>query len=76
MVINRLRTKNSRSFLPYYEEVIDLVRQAPLYNLSQFSDKIDKDLKIFDFTSLSDEAKILNDFFLSIYYLEKTINII
>ncbi|WEK69474.1 MAG: hypothetical protein P0Y62_16765 [Candidatus Chryseobacterium colombiense] len=27
------------------------------------TDKIDKDLKIFDFTSLSDEAEILNDYF-------------
>ncbi len=58
MVINRLRAKNSRSFLPYYEEIIDLVRQAPLYNLSQFSDRIDKYIKIQISSDPSDDLGI------------------
>jgi hypothetical protein len=58
MGINRLRARDTSSFLPYYEEIIDLARQAPLYNLSQFSDRIDKYIKIEISNNPTDELGI------------------
>lgn len=58
MGINRLRETHCSSFLFYYEQILDLATKAPLYNLSQFSDRIDKYIKIEISHNPSDELGI------------------
>lgn len=46
MGINRIRYKSNTEFLQYFEEMLNLVQQAPLFKLSQFGDRIEKYIKM------------------------------
>ncbi len=46
MGINRLRENSNIEFIQYYEEILALAEQAPLYKLSQFGDRIEKYIKM------------------------------
>lgn len=59
LMINRLRSKSNIEFLPYFEEMLDLVQQAPLFKLSQFGDRIEKYIKIQIASDPKDEMGII-----------------
>lgn len=44
--INRLRNKSNIEFIQYFDEILTLGDQAPLYKLSQFGDRIEKYIKM------------------------------
>lgn len=44
--INRLRNKSNIEFIKYYEEILDIVEDAPLFKLSQFGNRIEKYIKM------------------------------
>lgn len=44
--INRLRDRSNIEFVTYYEEILHLAQQAPLFKLSQFGDRIEKYIKM------------------------------
>lgn len=44
--INRLRDKSNIEFRHYFDEILTLVEQAPLFKLSQFGDRVEKYIKM------------------------------
>lgn len=44
--INRLRDKSNIEFIQYFDEILTLVEQAPLFKLSQFGERIEKYIKM------------------------------
>ncbi|AKP53761.1 hypothetical protein [Cyclobacterium amurskyense] len=44
--INRLRNRSNTEFIKYFDEILALVKQAPLFKLSQFGDRIEKYIKM------------------------------
>lgn len=44
--INRLRNRSNTEFIQYFDEILNLVEQAPLFKLSQFGDRIEKYIKM------------------------------
>lgn len=44
--VNRLRNKSNIEFIQYFDEILTLVEQAPLFKLSQFGDRIEKYIKM------------------------------
>ncbi|UCS93287.1 hypothetical protein KZP23_22000 [Echinicola marina] len=44
--INRVRNKGKTEFIQYFNEILTLVEQAPLFKLSQFGDRIEKYIKM------------------------------
>lgn len=44
--INRLRDKSNIEFIQYFDEILTLAEQAPLFKLSQFGDRIEKYIKM------------------------------
>lgn len=64
--INRLREKSNIEFRLYFDEILILAEQAPLFKLSQFGDRIEKYIKMQLNIDPSDEMGIivaLEDFF-------------
>ena len=45
--VNILRNKSNTEFIVYYEEILTLIENAPLFKVSQFGDRIDKYIKIY-----------------------------
>jgi hypothetical protein len=58
--INRIRNKSNVEFIKYYEEILEIVENAPLFKLSQFSDRIEKHIKIHIDIDPKDEMGIIN----------------
>ncbi|WP_199117820.1 hypothetical protein [Pedobacter sp. ASV28] len=46
LVINKLRNKGNTEFIEYFESILKVVDQAPLFKLSQFGDRIEKYIKM------------------------------
>ncbi|PKQ46079.1 hypothetical protein [Confluentibacter flavum] len=44
--VNRFRLRSNIEFIYYYEQLLKLIDQAPLFKISQFGDRIDKYIKI------------------------------
>ncbi|MEA5405905.1 hypothetical protein VB776_23400 [Arcicella sp. DC2W] len=64
--INRLREKSNIEFRLYFDEILIIAEQAPLFKLSQFGDRIEKYIKMQLNIDPSDEMGIivaLEDFF-------------
>lgn len=59
MGINRIRPKDKTEFIEYYYEILKLVDDALLYKLSQFSERIDKYLKIYIHHNISDDDEAI-----------------
>jgi hypothetical protein len=57
--INRLRNKSKIAFIKYYEKILDLVENAPLFKLSQFGDRIEKYIKMHINIDPNDEMGII-----------------
>lgn len=57
--INRLRNKSNIEFIKYYEEILDIVEDAPLFKLSQFGDRIEKYIKMHVNSDPKDEMGII-----------------
>lgn len=65
MGINRIRPKDKTEFINYYDEILKIVDNAPLYKLSQFGERIDKYLKIYihhDISGDEEIVKVLEEF--------------
>lgn len=57
--INRLRNKSNIEFIKYYEELLEIVEEAPLFKLSQFGDRIEKYIKMHVNSDPKDEMGII-----------------
>lgn len=57
--INRLRSRSNIEFLMYFDEVLKLAEEAPLFKLSQFGDRIEKYIKIQISSDPKDELGII-----------------
>lgn len=57
--INRIRDKSNIEFRQYFDEILTLVKQAPLFKLSQFSDRIEKYIKMHLNVDSQDEMGII-----------------
>ena len=61
MGINHIRPKDKTEFIDFYYEILKIVDDAPLYKLSQFSERIDKYLKIYMHHNISDDEDIITE---------------
>ena len=59
MGINRIRPKDKTAFIEFYYELLKIVDDAPLFKLSQFSERIDKYLKIYIHHNVSEDEDII-----------------
>jgi hypothetical protein len=57
MKLNLLRNRNETTFIQYFEKILIYIENAHLYKASQFSDRINKYIKIFINFDPSDEKK-------------------
>jgi len=58
MGISRLRKKDRTAFLEYFNGILDLADQAPLFQLSRFGERIEKQIKIQIHHDPKDEYKV------------------
>lgn len=58
--INRLRKNSNIEFIQYFEQILDLADNAPLFKLSQFGDRIEKYIKMHLNIDPNDEMSIIN----------------
>lgn len=61
MGINRIRPKDKTEFIEFYYKILKIVDDAPLYKLSQFSERIDKYLKIFIHHNIPEDEDIITE---------------
>ncbi|WP_241280371.1 hypothetical protein [Chryseobacterium cucumeris] len=60
MGINRIRPKDKTEFIEFYYDILKIVDDAPLFKLSQFSERIDKYLKIYIHHNISEDEDIID----------------
>lgn len=59
MGVNRIRPKDKTEFIEFYYKLLKIVDDAPLFKLSQFSERIDKYLKIYIHHNITEDEDII-----------------
>lgn len=59
MGINHIRKRDNVDFVNYFNHILKIVADAPLFKLSQFGERIDKYIKIYIHSNLDEDRKII-----------------